>query len=327
MADMAYKRIKDLHGVDFVPHSYYHSKFNNTFSMEAHSHPYVELMYVRSGEVSVEIYTTSANQKQKNKSLTLSEKQFILLDAGTTHSLVVKSAEPAVISNVEWAMLPKRANHSEESELISLDVRTFFERFEGLERFAYSPNGYAVALDSGNLEHCLIYYINMILEGENSLTNQCAIQARFVQVLTELAKCLEPSNLGLGIIYIKRAQDFIKNHFNRTLTVDEIAQYAGVNKTYLQRLFNSYTGMSVLQSLNNFRISKCKRILIETNLTIDEICSHVGFNNRQQLIYEFKIQTGMTPTQYRNEFLNKNFRHTPQSAEYVSLDINGNPIV
>ncbi len=166
----------------------------------------------------------------------------------------------------------------------------------------------------------------MILENKDSLAQSCSILARFIQLLMEIDKCLTPSNLATGITYIKKAQDYIKNNFNRNLTVDDIAGHAGINKAYLQRLFNAYTGMSVMQSLNNFRITKCKRILIETNLTIDEICSHVGFNNRQQLIYEFKMQTGTTPTSYRNEYTNKNFRHTPLSEEYISYDIHGNLI-
>ena len=84
--------------------------------------------------------------------------------------------------------------------------------------------------------------------------------------------------------------------------------------------------MSILQYLNNFRITKCKRILLETNLSIDEICSHVGFNNRQQLIYEFKTQTGMTPTVYRTTYSKTYYDHVPKTGEYLSCDIDGNPI-
>lgn len=324
---MAYKRLKELHNVDFVPHSYYHNTFDNTFSMIAHSHPYLELMYVRSGEVVVKIYQTNKNNNIQTITLTLKEKQFILIDAGTIHNLLIKSATPAVVSNIEWAMVPKSQNHSNVSSLVSLNSRDFFEQFEGLKRFANSTNGYAAALDSENLEHCLIYYIDMILKNDTSLASAVEIQSRLIRVLIELDKCFTPSNLSTGISYIKRAQDFIKNNFNRSITLEEIASYAGVSKTHLQRLFKVHTGMSVLQSLNYFRIQKCKRILVETNLTVDEICSHVGFNNRQQLIYEFKIQTGTTPINYRSNFLNKDFRHSPQLDEYISSDIEGNPII
>ncbi|MBS1399893.1 MAG: helix-turn-helix transcriptional regulator [Firmicutes bacterium] len=323
---MTYKRIRELHNISLVPHSYYHNKFDNTFSMDMHCHQYIELMYCRSGEMEMELLVTNANGKVKKETLTLSEKQFILLDAGLMHRLIIRGNSPAVISNIEWTPMPIGETDRELSSLIHLDVRSFFDRFDGLKRFANTPAGYLVALDSENLEHCLIYYIDLILENKDSLAQSCSILARFIQLLMEIDKCLTPSNLATGITYIKKAQDYIKNNFNRNLTVDDIAGHAGINKAYLQRLFNAYTGMSVMQSLNNFRITKCKRILIETNLTIDEICSHVGFNNRQQLIYEFKMQTGTTPTSYRNEYTNKNFRHTPLSEEYISYDIHGNLI-
>lgn len=321
---MAYNRLKELSNIDFVPCSYYHNQFDNTFSMRPHAHPYLELMYVREGEVIVKIYCKNRNANIQINTLTLKKKQFILLDAGITHSILIKSQTPAVISNIEWAMTPKNSYNNSQS-LISLNARNFFEHFDGLKRFAYSTNGYSTALDSANLEHCIVYYIDTIIN-DSSLANNCEAQARLVRLLIELNKCLIPSNLGIGITYIRRAQDYIKNNFNRSLTIDEIAKYAGVSKTHLQRLFNIHTGMSVLQSLNSFRISKCKRILIETNLTIDEICNHVGFNNRQQLIYEFKIQTGTTPINYRENFFNQNFRHSPKLEEYISSDIDGNPI-
>lgn len=323
---MVYKRLKELHNVDLVPHSYYHNTFDSSFSMIPHSHPYLELMYVRSGEVIVKIYQTNKNNNIQTITLTLKEKQFILIDAGTIHNLLIKSSTPAVVSNIEWAIVPKSQSNNNVSSLVSINSREFFEQFEGLSRFANSANGYTAALDSENLEHCLIYYIDTILKNDSSLANNTEIQARLIRVLIELDKCFTPSNLSTGISYIKRAQDFIKNNFNRSITIEEIAKYASVSKTHLQRLFKVHTGMSVLQSLNYFRISKCKKILVETNLTIDEICSHVGFNNRQQLIYEFKIQTGTTPINYRSNFSNKDFRHSPQLDEYISSDIEGNPI-
>lgn len=322
---MTYKRLKELDNIEFVPHSYYHNQFDSTFTMIPHSHPYLELMYVREGEVVVKIFSTNKNNNVQAITLTIKEKQFILIDAGTPHSIQIKSSTPAVISNIEWAMIPKSTDSST-SSLISLNTRYFFEQFEGLKRFAYSVNGYSVALDSENLEHCLVHYIDTVQKNDTSLANACEIQARLIRVFVELDKCFTPSNLGTGIVYIKRAQEYIKNNFNRSLTIDEIANYAGVSKTHLQRLFSIHTGMSVLQSLNHFRISKCKRLLLETNLTIDELCSHVGFNNRQQLIYEFKTQTGTTPINYRANYLNQDFRHSPQLEEYISSDIDGNPI-
>lgn len=323
---MPYKRLKELSNIDFVPHSYYHNQFDNTFSMLPHSHPYLELMYVREGEVVVKIFSTNKNNNVQANTLTLKEKQFILIDADTLHTILIKSSTPAVISNIEWAMVPKNPS-DKVSSLIGLNVRDFFEQFDGLKRFAYSANGYSVALDSENLEHCLVHYIDTVLKNDMSLASACEIQARLIRVFVELDKCFTPSNLGTGIVYIKRAQEYIKNNFNRSITIDEIANYAGVSKTHLQRLFNIHTGMSVLQSLNYFRISKCKRLLLETNLTIDELCSHVGFNNRQQLIYEFKTQTGTTPVNYRTNYLNQDFRHSPQLDEYISSDIDGNPII
>lgn len=78
------------------------------------------------------------------------------------HRLIIKGNSPAVISNIEWTPMPIGETDREISSLIHLDVRSFFDRFDGLKRFANTPAGYLVALDSENLEHCLIYYIDLI---------------------------------------------------------------------------------------------------------------------------------------------------------------------
>lgn len=64
---MTYKRIRELHNISLVPHSYYHNKFDNTFSMDMHCHQYIELMYCRSGEMEMELLVTNANGKVKRK--------------------------------------------------------------------------------------------------------------------------------------------------------------------------------------------------------------------------------------------------------------------
>ena len=323
---MIYPRLKEQHKVVFIPHSYYHKKFASGHSMSSpHSHPYLEIMYCREGEVIIDFPTKNKNTGEiKNVEVALKEKQFIFIDAGIAHSIHVKEGQTAFVSNVEWKLIPMIEYSSSVKDVIQVDACNLFESLEGLKKFMNMPQRYIVSLDSENVEHCLVSYINLAIQN-NNLWTQYNLQARFILLLTEIDKCLTPTTTT-GINYIKKAQFFIKNNFNRNINIDEIAENAGVTKGYLQKLFNTNTGMSILQYLNNFRITKCKRILLETNLSIDEICSRVGFNNRQQLIYEFKIQTGMTPNAYRINYSKTYYDHIPKAGEYISCDIDGNPI-
>ena len=301
---MTFDKLHTLQNINFVPYAFYNSKFNSTFYMAAHTHAQIEIMYCRSGEFDVEIYPETQRSRKVTSTVHISQKQFIMLDAGIKHRVVVNSKEPVVIMCVEWTPTPLKEIENPLKPYITMDIRALFDKLEGLKRFTYNSDSYVVASDSGNLETTLVHYIYLLSTENKTFANECSELASFLQLLTEIDKSLLPSNFSTGIIYIKKAQDFIKNNFQRDISVGEIAEASGINKAYLQRLFKSHVGMSIIQSLNNFRIEKCKQLLIETNLTINEICEHTGFNNRQHLIYEFKMQTGTTPTAYRNEFMN-----------------------
>lgn len=313
---MTFNKLHTLQNVNLVPFAFYNSKFNNDFQMATHAHQTVEIMYCRSGEFDVEFHPETQRSRKGASTVRVSAKQFILIDAGIKHKVIINSKEPVVIMCVEWLPTPLKNVDSQIKPYITMDARALFDKLAGLKRFTYNSDSYMVASDSGNLENTLIHYIYLLSAKNKTLANECSEFASFLQLIIEIDKSLLPSNFSTGIIYIKKAQDFIKNNFQRDISVGEIALASGINKAYLQRLFKAHIGISIIQTLNNFRIEKCKQLLIETNLTINEICEHTGFNNRQHLIYEFKLQTGTTPTSFRNEFMNNpNERSVEEHSE------------
>ena len=305
---MTFDRMHTFQNVYFVPIDYSNSKFEQNFEIEPKNHETVDFVYCRSGEIEVEIFSDPHKNKKPKQVSQLGAKQFILIDAGVKYGIKVKDNQPAVLLSFSWKMVPIKEFEYSAGALISVDVRGFFDKLEGLKRFTYNSDCFIIAVDSGNLENSIVRYLHgLARKEEENFSKEINDLTNFLQVLLELDKSLLPSSFSTGIIYIKKAQDYIKNNFHKNVTVDDVANAAGVNKAYLQRLFKAHVGMSVIQSLNNFRIEMCKQLLIDTNLTINEICSRAGFNNRQHLIYEFKIQTGMTPSDFRDEFLNKSF--------------------
>jgi AraC-like DNA-binding protein len=302
---MTIDRMHTFQNVYFVPIDYSNSKFEQNYHSPNYLSETVDLLYCRSGLIEVEIL---GNGDKKTKgTIELSNKQFLLLDTGMEYKFSVKSKEPSVLLTIRWKLTPVRDYEYNAGSLISVDVRGFFDKLEGLKRFTYNSDCYITALDSGNLENSLIRYLRGLVINEEDISREINDLTNFLQMLLELDKSLLPSAISTGIVYIKKAQDYIKNNFHKNVTVDDVAKAAGINKAYLQRLFKAHIGMSVIQSLNNFRIEKCKQLLIDTNLTINEICARAGFNNRQHLIYEFRTQTGTTPTAFRDEFLNRSF--------------------
>ena len=85
-------------------------------------------------------------------------------------------------------------------------------------------------------------------------------------------------------------------HWGQTQT------FLNLNPRYICALLKKATGTSYLTRLHTERIRATKQYLIETDMTVDEIAQHVGYNSSTQLSRVFKKYENMTPTDYRNSY-------------------------
>lgn len=80
--------------------------------------------------------------------------------------------------------------------------------------------------------------------------------------------------------YFSKAVDFIKNnYFSYSLTVESIADFLKINRSYLYTIFKDTCGMSPKDYLTNFRIQQAKSLLIHSQLNIASISSSVGYED------------------------------------------------
>lgn len=76
-----------------------------------------------------------------------------------------------------------------------------------------------------------------------------------------------------------------------------------VSRYRLCREFKSHYQISPMQYLHKMRIQAARNLLTETNLKVHEISYEVGYENVNHFIAHFRKNTGMTPTQYRQQGL------------------------
>ena len=103
---------------------------------------------------------------------------------------------------------------------------------------------------------------------------------------------------------IRNAMDYMEKNLSREITLNEVAEYAGISPVYFSQLFKQQTGENFSEYLNKIRINKAKRLLEETNLKIYEVAYSSGFNQPQYFIKIFKEMVGMTPLDYRKCSIN-----------------------
>lgn len=94
-----------------------------------------------------------------------------------------------------------------------------------------------------------------------------------------------------------------ENYFNTDLNVSMLGETFHLTPAYLSKIYKSETGNSLLYAINSIRIEASKKLLDETDLSVNQISKLVGYVYCNAFIRFFKKQTGLTPGQYKN--LNK----------------------
>ncbi len=102
-----------------------------------------------------------------------------------------------------------------------------------------------------------------------------------------------------GKLNVQAVVDYINNNFQNDFSLEMIADNFKVSVRHLSLLLKRHLGISYQGYINHLRIRKAKKLLTETNQTLDGISAACGFNSRHTLIRMFKKLEGITPTQYR----------------------------
>lgn len=99
--------------------------------------------------------------------------------------------------------------------------------------------------------------------------------------------------------HIKKGLDYIDNRYSEDISLIEVANYLNINKSYFCTLLKKEAGKTFTQVLNDVRIEKSKKLLLEDNSSMLDIALAVGYNNQNYYNITFKKITGMTPMEYR----------------------------
>jgi len=94
---------------------------------------------------------------------------------------------------------------------------------------------------------------------------------------------------------------YVLNHYSdNNLTLELLAERFNVSPSYLTRYFKNQTGKSLMQYLDNIRMEQAKKLLLSTELSLDEIISQCGYVDKNNFIQKFKKYYGYPPISYRN---------------------------
>lgn len=100
---------------------------------------------------------------------------------------------------------------------------------------------------------------------------------------------------------ISLISEYLLEHIEQDVSLEQCAQHFNYNPNYLSRMFKKQFGKTYTEYIIDKKLERCKRLLEETDISINEISVRLGYNSPQNFIRVFKKYTLMTPGEYRNQ--------------------------
>lgn len=101
--------------------------------------------------------------------------------------------------------------------------------------------------------------------------------------------------------WLEKAKQYIEHHFAEQITVEQIAELVGVDRTHFSKMYRKAYGISPIDFLLQLRMHEAKLLLKHTNYKIAEIAQAVGYQDISSFSKAFKKRVGMSPVEYRDE--------------------------
>ena len=98
--------------------------------------------------------------------------------------------------------------------------------------------------------------------------------------------------------YVKRAYEFVKQHYKEKVSINQVAESLGVSTSYLSRKLKAGLNTTFVDLLNQYRIKKALNMLSEGTMRIYEISDELGFSEYKHFCGVFKKYTNVTPSEF-----------------------------
>lgn len=129
------------------------------------------------------------------------------------------------------------------------------------------------------------------------------IQQEYDDALRSTSPAGSADLLSANPLTISPALDYMEDHYNIKISMDDLAQVCHMSNSHFRRTFRSIMNISPLDYLNSIRIMKACNLLCSTENSILSISEAAGFPSISNFNRHFIRLVGLSPREYRNQHL------------------------
>ncbi len=113
------------------------------------------------------------------------------------------------------------------------------------------------------------------------------------------SEAMQPVESGLSERALSLVASYIQDQLPKQIELCELADLAGMSQWQFVRLFKASTGRSPYQWQLDRRLDMVRRLLVKSDLTLDDIAKATGFRDAIHLSRAFRQRTGEAPSTWR----------------------------
>lgn len=98
---------------------------------------------------------------------------------------------------------------------------------------------------------------------------------------------------------------YMQEHLSEDVSLHILSEEFHLNSQYISQLFRNEIGVNFLTYLTNIRMEHAKKLLLSSSLSIAEVSEQSGYGDYRVFTKVFKKSEGITPSQYRRNFLSQ----------------------
>ncbi|MBK1809790.1 helix-turn-helix domain-containing protein [Clostridium sp. YIM B02505] len=246
--------------------------------------PKLSLIFVIKGEVLI---------KQEDKEYKLTEEDVILINPNIMYSIDSSSTNQIYILEIDCKYFGNLYNNFTDLrfELNSLNINE-----ANIEEYK-------------NIKSVMIKLLEVCINKENGylLIAKQLIMELIVLLINKFTVDEIESTLSINHDNerVNSIIKFVLTHYKEKISLQDISQYMHLNSQYISRYFSKQMGIPLNAFISNLRLEESIKDLILSDKKITFIALENGFPNLKSYFKAFKEIYGMTPSKYRNIYLNE----------------------